>query len=444
MSQSAYQSTIEDLPNVTSFTNCTITKEIFCLGLFINIAASGPCRLFVTDFTVNPRVSNSYVDSYFIDEFEIPTEQIFQIDVYKEKLKLLIDEYETRFGEPLFDSGPPFRISNKICILKASVVLKKFNNILEGRAKSIRLVSDEDMTSENLQKLYTNLGKLPKDFFIDNMTRAKTVIPNEFYKKIMSFSKDINPTTVEIPVNSDGSTNANFNANSNTDSIINDSQPRQTYVKTEETTESMIPDTLFPADYLNTGERLSDTDTLQGETEMESQNHVRNRSQENSRISLYQNYYSIKQLNDYHNHDIDNEVYRVKGIILGYNPGDWSHVCIKKYEHNSAKNKTLLSDPYMRNLELILCDQSPPNNQEGVLLNSDNSITVVLDQKQITQALNIEAIESAYTKLSELNKKSFTNEVLEFELSKKLVNINTKNQFLVWSARNISFDVIMK
>jgi len=43
-----------------------------------------------------------------------------------------------------------------------------------------------------------------------------------------------------------------------------------------------------------------------------------------------------------------------------------------------------------------------------------------------------------------LNKKSFISEVVEFELFKRLVNINTNNQFLVWSARNISFDAIMK
>lgn len=461
MSQSAYQSTIEDLPDISTSTNVTVTKEIFGLGLFINIAATGPCRLYVTDFTANPRVVNSFLDSFLIDEFEIPTEQIFLIDVYKEKLKGLIDEYERRYREPLLENDvrPPFRISDKICIVKATVVLKKFNNILEGRARSVRLVNEGDFTSsENLQKLYAKVCKLPKEFFKENLTRAKTVIPSVYLEPVLASLGDKNSNINE---NNDGSTNARSNANSNTESVINDSEPRQTYVKTEEITESMIPDTLFPNDYVDTAHQSLDADIQQRENEMEYENSFPNPCDATSSQHAYshhgysqqghsqreksqQLYYSLKQLNDYHSYGIDNEVYRVRGKILGCNPSDWSQVCIKKYEHNAVKNKALLSDPYMRHLEIILCDQIPLNSQEEVLLDSDNSITIVLDQEQIAQALNIEAIELVYTRISELNEKSFTNEILEFELYKKLVNINAKNQFLIWSARIISFDVIME
>lgn len=457
MSQSAFQSTIEDLPDITTSTNVTITKEIFGLGLFINIAATGPCRLYVTDFTANPRVVNSFLDSFLIDEFEIPTEQIFLIDVYKEKLKGLIDEYERRYREPLLEKEvrPPFRISNKICIVKATVILKKFNNILEGRARSVRLVNEGDfMASENLQKLYANVCKLPKEFFKENLTRAKTVIPSVYLEPVLASLGDKNSSINE---NSDISTNAKSNVNSNTESVINDSQPRQTYVKTEEVTENMIPDTLFPNDYVDAAHESLDADIQQRENEMEYENNsfpnpARATPSQNGysqhgysqQGNSQQAYYSLKQLNDYHSYGIDNEVYRVKGKIVGCNPPDWSQICIKKYEHNSAKDKAVLSDPYMRNLEIILCDQIPLSSQEEVLLDSENSITIVLDQEQMVQALNIEAIELAYTRISELNKKSFTNEILEFELYKKLVHINAKSQFLIWSARNISFDVIMK
>lgn len=456
MSQSAYQSTIEDLPDITTSTNVTVLKEIFGLGLFINIAATGPCRLYVTDFTANPRVVNSFLDSFLVDEFEIPTERIFLIDVYKEKLKGLIDEYERRYREPLLENDvrPPFRISDKICIVKATVVLKKFNNILEGRARSVRLVNEGDFkSSENLQKLYANICKLPKEFFKENLTRAKTVIPSVYLEPVLASLGDKNSN---INGNSDTSTNPKSNVNSNTGSVINDSQPRQTYVKTEEVTEKMIPDTLFPNDYVDTAHQSLDADIQQRENEMDYENnsfpnpahgafsHGYSQQGHSQRELSQQAYYSLKQLNDYHSYGIDNEVYRVRGKILGCNPSDWSQVCIKKYEHDSFKNKVVLSDPYMRNLEIILCDQIPLNSQEEVLLDSDNSITIVLDQEQIAQALNTEAIELAYTIISKLNKKSFTNEILEFELYKKSVHINAKNQFLIWSARNVSFDVIMK
>ena len=457
MSQSAYQSTIEDLPDITTSTNVTVMKEIFGLGLFINIAATGPCRLYVTDFTANPRVVNSFLDSFLIDEFEIPTERIFLIDVYKEKLKGLIDEYERRYREPLLENDirPPFRISDKICIVKATVVLKKFNNILEGRARSVRLVNEGDFkSSENLQKLYANICKLPKEFFKENLTRAKTVIPSVYLDPVLASLGDKNSN---INGNSNASTNAKCNVNSNTESVINDSQPRQTYVKAEEVTENMIPDTLFPNDYVDTAHQSLDADIQQRENEMDYENnsfpnpahatfsqHGYSQQGHSQRELSQQAYYSLKQLNDYHSYGIDNEVYRVRGKIIGCNPSDWSQVCIKKYEHSSVKNKTVLSDPHMRNLEIILCDQIPLNSQEEVLLDSDNSITIVLDQEQIAQALNTEAIELAYTIISELNKKSFTNEILEFELYKKLVHINANNQFLIWSARNVSLDVIMK
>ena len=218
----------------------------------------------------------------------------------------------------------------------------------------------------------------------------------------------------------------------------------------------MIPDTLFPNDYVDTAHQSLDAHIQQRENEMDYENnsfpnpahgafsHGYSQQGHAQRELSQQAYYSLKQLNDYHSYGIDNEVYRVRGKILGCNPSDWSQVCIKKYEHDSFKNKVVLSDPYMRNLEIILCDQIPLNSQEEVLLDSDNSITIVLDQEQIAQALNTEAIELAYTIISKLNKKSFTNEILEFELYKKSVHINAKNQFLIWSARNVSFDVIMK
>lgn len=437
MSQSAYQSTIEDLPDVTSSTNNTISKEIFCLGLFINIAASGPCRMFVTDFTNNKLISNSYIDSYFIDEFEIPTEQIFQIDLYKEKLKSLIDEYEAKFDEVLFDPGaaPPFRISDKICIVNVSVMLKKFNNVLEGRARSIRLVNEADMANEKLQKLFTNLTQLPNSFFIENIARAKQVIPNTFYSRILDKTSNINTKPA---------------ASSTSESVINDSQPRQTYVKTEETTEAFIPDTLFPDDYQNNLDRLPEVRNSQplARNESQSQNQKQVNNNQNESQNLYQSegitsqkYYSLKQLNDNYTTDVDNEIYRVKGKIVGYSPSDWSYICIKKYENKM--NKISLSDPSIRDLELTICDQVAISNLEEILLDSDNSITVFLDKEQIIQALNLNAIESIYTSISELNDKSFTDNVVEFELYKKFINVNATNKFLVWTVRNISFNNIM-
>lgn len=437
MSQSGYVCTIEDLPDVTISTNLKITKDIYCLGLFINIAATGPCRLYVTDFTTNPRVSNLFFESYYIEEFEIPSEQIFLIDVYQEKLKVLINDYEKRYKEPLFEqeARPPFRISNKLCILRATVVLKKFNNVLEGRAKSIRLINKEELLdNEKLQTLYANICKLPKEFLKENLTRARNVIPDRYLETVLPSFENTNPAINEFN---------EVNLKVDTESVINDSQPRQTYVKTEEATENMIPDTLFPNDYSNTAHQLADADTFQQE-EAEAENANSHHAGHSQQPHSQKAYYSFKQLNDYHSYGIDNEVYRVKGKILGFNPSDWSQICIKKYEHDAVKNKIILSDPYIRNMEIILCDQMPLNNQEEILLDSDNSITIVLDQAQICKALNIEAIELAYTKVSELNKKSFISEVVEFELFKRLVNINTNNQFLVWSARNISFDAIMK
>lgn len=438
MSQSGYACSIEDLPDVTFFTNLKITKDIYCLGLFINIAATGPCRLYVTDFTTNPRVSNPFFESYYIEEFEIPPEQIFQIDVYQEKLQVLINDYERRYNEPLFeqDARPPFRISDKMCILRATVVLKKFNNVLEGRAKSIRLINKEELLdNENLQTLYANICKLPKEYLKENLTRARNVIPDRHLGPILPSFERRSPRINE---------HNEVNVKVDTESVIHDSQPRETYVKTEEATENMIPDTLFPNDYSNTAQQSLDADTFQQEDEAEPENANSNHATYLQQPHSQKAYYSLKQLNDYHSYGIDNEVYRVKGKILGCNPSDWSQICIKKYEHEAEKNKIVLSDPYIRSMEIILCDQIPLNGQEEILLDSDNSITIVLDQAQVSQALNIEAIELAYTKIPDLNKKSFTNEVVEFELYKKLVNINTNNQFLIWTARNISFDAIMK
>ena len=76
-------------------------------------------------------------------------------------------------------------------------------------------------------------GKLPKEFFKENLTRAKTVIPSVYLEPVLASLGDKNSN---INGNSDTSTNPKSNVNSNTGSVINDSQPRQTYVKTEEVT----------------------------------------------------------------------------------------------------------------------------------------------------------------------------------------------------------------
>lgn len=446
MSQTVPASTIESLSDVTGSTSNTLFKEIFCFGLSINISSSGPSRLLVTDFSSNPLISNSFRGSYFIEEFEIPVEQIFQIDLYQEKLNVLIKEYELNFRDSLFDASPapPFRISDKVCILKASVVLKKYNNVLEGRARKVRLVNNGDLGDDNLKKLFSRLSKLPASFFNDNMDKIKKVIPNIYYEKALSDLKDQGSSQTKRTVNGalSGSNLPSQNQGSqayssqatqfpikreNVTNIISESQPGQGSIKCEEISETVVPDTLFAEDYFN-----SDDENLpefgNSQPPQVSQNI----------LNIPQGYHSIKQLNESFSNSIDNEIYRIKAKVIGSNPDDLSYICVKTYKHQMRDNKILLSDPFMRSLELIICDQSTRSgNEDVILLEMDNFMTIYLDGEQLLKSFDFDSIESAYTKLPQLIDKSFKSSFVELELFKKFVKINDGDQLLVWSARNL-------
>lgn len=432
MSQSYKETAISKLPDVTSENSKNIIREIYCMVLSMNIPSSGPFRMFVTDFTRNKHIANPKIKNHcFGEEAEVPIDQIFQVEVYREKWHFFRQEYESTFGEQLIEAGTksPYRIAEKFCIMKAQVGVKKYGGVLEGRLKHGRLVGKDDLGNELVQNLLSKIRGLPSSFRLLVAEKAHMLFPgvrleyNNFnHFNLPEEDNNAGESENEQGINESGSPSSwgiSFN------------QASENLIKNEDFNDDYIPDTQYYNDYVNSPERIN--------------------SEEDDELSLFptretegHGLFEIPQLNDllFTDSKIDGRIYRTKGRIVGCIPSDFSHLCAKGY--GSEDGLVVISDPFLRGLEILISEQDFSNRQVDIMLDQQKYVSVHLDKEQLFELFDTPHIETIYTNLSSLNKKLYNNLEQFFDLYKKKLPIGAGELLTVWSTRNISLRQILQ
>lgn len=406
MSQEHSECYIKDLPDPSNSLRGTVYRSIYCFCLFMNITNNGPFRLFVTDFTSNPLIANSYVKSHYIEDFEIPIDFIFQVELFKEVWKPFLQDYEVTYGEKLIDMGerPPFRLSKKLILLNLNIQLKTYNGVVEGKARRLRLINELDRGNEHLQRLYVALTQLPRTFFIGNLDRARTILPPNYITRVL------NGDTASISLDQKGENNTRPNKRT---------WNYEPQIK-KEAYETEIPDTLFPSDYVNSSEP---------ENEDEKNHYLESVESSFDNAKLVETKWLKENINA-----PDGKIYKVLCRIVGVVPDDWSHLCSKHYMITQDSMHPILSDPLMSMLELLIRDEA----EKETFISGQQLMRVYLDPSDILDSLEYPSIESAYINLAKCNKRKLSNKTHLFKLYLKSKTLESGKEIAFWSAKDVN------
>lgn len=374
---------------------------IIAYAVRLQVATSKmPLKLLITDFTHNPLVQNRYNWAPEFAGINLEHSQLFQVDVFPDKLRALELEYRNIVVDEQLLEGAEDLIAHKFCVVNVCVTLRKVNSFVLGRLVNISVLNGSvDLDSlgpaklANLAALHDQMAaRLSRLFIASNFRKALRVFPPRILAQLG-------------PDPSSHSTTSNSGPSG--------SQPRQVSVKGEEYNYTQ------PASLEFDPRRLFDND----DALIEPQTH--------------RNIYTLEQLNAIKLIP-DNRLYRAKAYIAGSIPENLSFVCTKGYVAEGSK--VTLTDPFLQHLELVLSDVEPGTGEK--LLDSTNSISVYVLDEQLPEFFGLSGVESIYTKLGALNQRFQERRTrpVNLELYKQVVK---KSLVVVWCVKNATLEEVV-
>lgn len=426
--------------------------EVYCHILYVEMPPTGPLRIFVTDFTSNQNISNpNYSKEIDINNVTIPDDQILRVDVFSDKLDLLMRSYKELTGIDLIrdlnSQYDPFskryNTYQKMWIVKLGISLKKYNSTIEARMKFIQ---NGGLSDKNpyLIELYKNIMNLPGEVLHENINAVNRSIPLEFHEGLNIFIREKVLKKAELDLKRardtlktsqqfhDALEPGQSKSSNSSNSPEADVEVPVSRVKNEILSDDIVPDTLFGNDYANSSPPPQDDD----EDDNDNDNDLHFASLK---------YHSFKFLNQEIKNADQGKMYRVNAYVQSVTPKDWSFTCVKGYRQSYINNKIELSDPFIRSMEFILTESLLENNDNDMVkvLVPDDFLTVYLEGEQIANFFKINELENLYTTGNKFSEKFYSlkkRQPIELDLFKKDININKKDKLLVWSVRNFSID----
>lgn len=387
---------IQDLPDPTM---ADYYERYLIIGYAVRLqmaTSKMPFKLLITDFTHNPLVQNRYNWAPEFAGVTLDHSQLFQVDLFPDKLRALELEYRNMVVDEQLLGGTEDVIAPKFCVVDVCVTLKKVNSFVLGRLVNITVLNGAvDLDSLGPAKL-ANLTAL-HDKMAAQLSRQ--FIHANFHRALRVFSPRI------LALLGDPSSNATSN------SAAYGSQPRQVSIKGEGCAETQ------PASLEFDSRRLFAED----EPIIDTQNHRKT--------------YTLEQINAIKLVP-DNRVYRTKAYIAGSMPENLAFVCVKGYVADGVK--VALTDPFLQHLELILSDVQPGTDDK--LLDHTNSVSVHVVDDQLPDFFGLSGVESIYTKLGALNERFQQRRTrkVNLELYKRVVN--EKSPVVVWCLKNATLE----
>jgi hypothetical protein len=425
---------IEELPEIFEDGSSHVRRTIFCFLLridFNNTSNSKPDFFYVCDFTSNEQVRRSLLPKrHNIYGYVIEDNQVFQMDVLRWRIKVLIEEYDTKYGTNLQKNMDNVsdgtvnivRIENQLILLKVGLVLKSYRGTLECRTIGIDLI---DYYNESIQhqkyirKLYSNLtSKLPPDYFKKLHNFVKLVIPLDYLKNIVklestdSFVEDVEFEDDYIPSPKDEEHDLNYNETYH--NKIN--QQKSINQNPQSENDRQISINRKPNSLESEDTEIMKQSLKHGAT---------------SYPSLPGSFLTIDQLNRLKIDD--NKIYVLNGYIIDSNI---NHVCVKSYDSRTLE----LQDPIIRELQLIVTQET------SGLINQHNSLIIYITSGNILNFFQLDKIEQLYIQMSSFHQqlKLIQNKCLCLKLIRNNIPINDQLSISGWTLYNQTFAQLIK
>lgn len=407
-----------------------VFKQSYVLLLEANppsFSSKAPFRLKVTDLTYNPYFEEN---NYQHNVFKISSQEIFNLDMFQEKIFGLKSQYQRAFGVEIFSNDPVAHdLLPLLCVLKVHYKLGVFSNILEGRVMSFEMIdylSPDWQRSKELQELGLRINSLQRASEFSHLTHL--VMPSNIVNSLSSSNISILPenASTQVPSTQVKSTQAQ---NSPTTP-----QHTKVTVKTENISGGLVPGNRFVSDLVDDDpsevpDSLPDSNIEINDLDI-AEHAIINESSEgipfidSQDINTFEDIKKLKL-------DADNRLYTTKVKIIGTLPVDLTKVCTKGYE--IARTILQLTDPKLRYLELLITNE---DHQQNSCCN--DYIKVHLDDKQLSEIFKV-PVELLYCDSNIIIEKITTlvGKTIILRLFKKAIQLNSNVKVQVWSCNEL-------
>lgn len=388
----------------------------YCYVLYIEPRiGKGPYRLFITDFSTNNCVYNGYPNVQVMESFDLSPDQMFQIDVYDERMKEFQNSYSRVKGESLnIPAGETVDLSGLGIIALIHFKPKTYNSSLEGKAIEIEVLNKSYISNNSSSpKLNDLCRELSNKFPKDKKKILTSILPLQFY--------DINLLQDNIPHDNSQLYRKGQIQVENTVNNITTVYGKGFFVKDE--VSEMVPGNEYLDDMVDDPENSSHSfdnrrilPDQSGKTR-----------EENSSLGIYSD--SSFTIEDICKMEltVDNMVYPITAVLMDTIPSDPTHLVVKCCE--MVHDKLKLSDPILRPLEMIFCSQPVS------FLNNSNSLRVYIEPEQFLDLLDT-PIELLYAKPELIQHKleSIKRKKSQYNIYKKRIPLGDSS-IVVWCTK---------
>lgn len=389
---------------------------VYCYVLYIEPRiGKGPFRLFITDFSTNNCVYNGYSNIQVMEAFDLSPDQMFQVDVYDERMKEFLLSYSRVKGEVLnIPAGESVNLSELGIIALIHFKPKMYNNSLEGKAIEIEVLNKNYISNNSSSpKLNDLCREISNKFPKDKKKILTTILPLQFYDLNLLKEDEVPPDNSQLYRSSQIQVE-------NTVNNISTGYGKGFYVKDE--VNEMVPGNAYLDDMVddpdNSSHSFDNARILPGQSR---------KRDETSSLGIYSdNSFTVEDICKM-DLTVDNMVYPITAILMDTIPSDLSHLIVKCCEMVHGKLK--LSDPILRPLEMIFC------SHPATFLNNMNSLRVFIEPEQFLDLLDT-PIELLYAKPELIQQKleSIKRKKSQYNIYKKKIVLGDSS-IVIWCTK---------
>ncbi|CCH45916.1 hypothetical protein BN7_5503 [Wickerhamomyces ciferrii] len=454
--------TINKLSDLPPTTSKPYYVQFSCM--IVSVKLGNPNRIFVTDFTRNRHMEQSFVNENWIQDYSdrIPNDQILLLNIYKEKFDPFAKRYGLLRGEPLPVGSLAVNVLPKAIFCTVKAKIKSYNGVLDAIPSQIDLLSIRNNIDYSLP-LYDNVfTNIPIDYILENKEHFKhTFSEQQIQNKLLDpsaplvigidrqfatqpqphisqrqtyqqpqvhYTQPQQQSQIRRTQTSQGVMNHQTNLES---SPVTSTRQNFGYSETNTPDSSFVENTPSRSFKLSSAADLPSDSTHNRDYETNQSPHTQVQATFDERnIGIIKNLNKIDQ--------IDGKVYEVKGAIVEFEPL-LNQLCVK-YDMNKP--------PILQPLSIIIVDS---NNSDQPFDETQLLKITFTTKSEIFNFLGMHEIEEVYIKSQQIYK-AFdrilkSRNIFSFKVTRRLIKINgikgLNNSILGWEAQKLSLESLL-
>ncbi|ODQ82396.1 hypothetical protein BABINDRAFT_5373 [Babjeviella inositovora NRRL Y-12698] len=379
-------------------------------------------KFYVTDFTLNAGIGSQFTEGIHLGNETVAATLVLQVELFAEKLATFMAHFLEIRGHAFHDSGDKTEVALECIFLAMEVKVKAYMGVVEANVASIEIIQPPRCAALDrnggLTRLWSSFfASVPQGFIEDHYQQLVLSIPSNYWPQdALRVHPKMSDTT--IPVKEEPL--------SHIPEIPRDMNHSQDF---QNSSEEEVPLTATP---------------IPAYEPPQSPSQASNNTTFVSNITLDENFFPVRYLNEHIDSFLLTLYYPVKVRLLGVYPGSVELFCPKQYEYDESTQRYEVHDPKVRSLELVVTDVEDENH-EG---RKDN-LRLSLDEEDVLAFFGFRSVEEMYVSPGLVQEKLITlsrPQAPPFEVNIYLKEVVVGNRSLVrWALKRVNInDLILQ